>query len=138
MIKQVINYEDFNGNKRTDIAYFHISEVEVVDMAYEDDSLITKIEEIEKAEDMKSMIKIVKDLIYRSYGIKSEDGMYFNKFDNNGKRFADKFIQTGAYPALFMELASDDEKCAAFVNGILPRELSEKAKKQLADAKAQS
>lgn len=135
MIKKTINYEDFNGNKRVEDAYFHLTEVEVIDMAYENESLFNKIEDIAKAQDVKTVIRIVKDIIWRAYGVKSEDGMYFQKYDEDGKRLADKFIQTGAYSALFMELATDDDKCSAFVNGILPRELSESAKKKLEEMK---
>lgn len=132
MIKQTITFEDFNGNKRIEEAHFHLNEVEVVEMAYDNKSLFSKIEEISKNEDMYSTIKIIKELIYLSYGKKSEDGMYFEKFDENGKRYADKFIQTAAYSAMFMELAKNDAKCNQFINGVLPKELSEEAKKQIA------
>lgn len=60
-----------------------------------------------------------------SYGERSEegDGRAFIKYDSDGRRLSNKFKQTAAYDALFMELAMDADKFAKFVTAILPKDL---------------
>ena len=41
----------------------------------------------------------------------------------NGTKLADRFAQTDAYSELFMELVTDAEAAANFVNGIIPDDL---------------
>ena len=44
------------------------------------------------------------------------------------------FSQTAAYDALFMELATDADKAAAFVNGILPKKFQKDNLKEVIDS----
>lgn len=48
--------------------------------------------------------------------MKSSDGKRFEKSEEISKAFE----QTEAYSELFMELVTDAEKAAAFINGIIP------------------
>lgn len=57
-----------------------------------------------------------KDIILRAYGEKSPDGKRFIK----NQELRDAFAQTEAYSILFMELATNADAAAAFVNGIVP------------------
>ena len=58
-----------------------------------------------------------KDIILRAYGEKSADGKRFIK----NQELRDAFAQTEAYSDLFMELATDAEAAAKFINGIIPQ-----------------
>ena len=71
----------------------------------------------------KGLIDLFKDLILRSYGEKSADGRRFIK----SKELSTAFSQTEAYSELFMELVTDAEKAAEFVNGITPAIPTDKA-----------
>ena len=51
------------------------------------------------------------------YGEKSPDGKRFIK----NQELRDAFAQTEAYSDLFMELATDAEAAARFINGIVPQ-----------------
>ena len=53
----------------------------------------------------------------KSYGEKSADGKRFIKTPE----IAEAFSQTEAYSVLFMELATNADSAAAFVNGIIPK-----------------
>ena len=64
-----------------------------------------------------------KDLVLKAYGVKSDDGRRFIK----SKELSDEFSQTEAYSQIFMELATDDKAAAAFINGIVPADLAQKA-----------
>jgi len=69
---------------------------------------------------MKKIIGFFKDLVLLSYGKKSDDGKRFVK----SKEISKEFSETPAYSDLFMELASDAEKAAEFVNGLIPKDLA--------------
>ena len=65
----------------------------------------------------------------KAYGEKSADGKRFIKIDDNGRPLAIAFEQTPAYSEIFMELATDADAGAAFINGILPADLIKEANK---------
>ena len=61
-------------------------------------------------------MQLFKGLILKSYGVKSPDGRRFIKSEQRSEEFS----QTEAYSDLFMELASDAEAAAEFVNKVTP------------------
>ena len=122
MLKKTITYTDYNGNERTEDFYFNLTEAEIMEMEMSTvGGLAESIQKIVAAQDAPSMIKIFKDLVLKAYGVKSADGKRFIK--NSAIR--EEFEQTEAYSKLFMELATDEDAAAEFVNGIVPE-----AKKQ--------
>ena len=127
MLKKTITYTDYNGLKRTEDFYFNLSKAEVMEMELSTTGgLAEMIKRIVAAQDQPAIIKIFKDLILKAYGEKSADGKRFVKSDE----LAIAFSQTEAYSILFMELATDADAAAKFVNGIVPAD----ATKQLAAA----
>lgn len=117
MLKKTISYIDYDGNERTEDFYFNLTQAETTEMEMsEAGGLVKMIEKIIAAQDSKKIIEIFKDLILRSYGEKSPDGKRFIK----NQELRDAFSQTEAYSQLFMELASDEDAAAAFVNAITP------------------
>lgn len=65
--------------------------------------------------DNRAIIALVKKFLHKSYGVKSDDGKRLIKND----KVLEEFMQTEAYSKLFMELASDAEKSAAFFSGLV-------------------
>ena len=119
MIKKTITYTDYNGNQRTESFWFNLTKAEVTRMEMSvQGGMAEMIEKIVAAKDAPAIIKIFKDLVLKAYGEKSPDGKRFIKSDEISAAFA----QTEAYSELFMELATDAEAAAAFVNGITPKE----------------
>ena len=117
MIKKTYTYTDYNGNERTEDYYFNLNKAEIMEMELSvDGGLSEMIQRIISAKDTPSIIKIFKELILKSYGEKSPDGKRFIKSDELSASFA----QTEAYSMLFEELATDADKAAEFVNGIVP------------------
>lgn len=117
MLKKTITYKDFNDVERTEDFYFNLTAAEVTEMEMSTaGGLAEMIQRIVSAKDIPSIIKIFKDLILRAYGVKSPDGKRFMKSDV----ISEEFAQTNAYSQLFMELASDADKAAEFVNAIIP------------------
>ncbi len=122
MLKKTITYTDYNGEERTEDFYFNLSKAELMEMEMSTSGgLAEMIERIVAAKDAPAIIKVFKELILKAYGEKSPDGKHFMK-QRDGVKLADQFAATEAYSQLFMELATDDEKAAEFVNGIIPND----------------
>lgn len=136
MLKKTITYTDFDGNERTEDFYFNLTKAEILEMELEVDGGFTAyLQKIVNTKSVPSLIKIFKDMIIRAYGEKSPDGRRFIK----NKELTDSFVQTEAYSSLFIELSTDDEAAAAFINGIVPKDVAEEAaKQQLTTAKVLS
>lgn len=118
MIKQTIKYMDFNNEEREEDFYFNLNEAELAEMQLTTDGgMDEKIQKIIDAKDTKEIIALFKDLLLKSYGVKSADGKRFVK----NQEIRDAFEFSAAYPVLFMQLATDAETASAFVNGILPK-----------------
>lgn len=130
MHKETITYVDYDGVERTEDFYFNMNEPELIEMQYGTaGGLDQTIKKIIAAKDQGSLITIFKKLLLDSYGIKSDDGRRFIKKEN-GRRLADEFEQTPAYPILYMKLATDDEAAAKFVNEIVPSSVAKEIEKQ--------
>ena len=123
MLKKKITYTDYNGTERTEDFYFNLTKAEIMEMELgTSGGLAEMIQRIVDAQDAPSIIKVFKDLILKAYGEKSPDGKRFVK----SKELSEAFSQTEAYSQLFMELATDADAAAEFVNGIMPN-MSDKA-----------
>lgn len=128
MLKKNIKFTDYNGVEREETYYFNLAKAEIMEMEMSTvGGFAEMINKIVAAQDTPSIVKIFKDLILKAYGEKSLDGRQFMKMDENGRPLSDKFVQSEAYSVLFMELATDAEAAAAFINGIVPSDVSSKA-----------
>lgn len=117
MIKKTITYTDYNGTERTEDHYFNLTEAELMEMEMSTTGgLAEMIQRIVAAQDTPAIIKIFKELVLKAYGQKSPDGRRFIKNDD----LREEFSQTEAYSKLFMELATNADAAAKFVNGIMP------------------
>lgn len=120
MIAKTIKYTDFNGVEREEKFFFNLSEAELTEMELSTKGgLQEMINKIIESQDNPSIVKLFKDLILKSYGEKTLDGKRFRKIDEKGNLLSIAFSETEAYSKLFMELATDAEKAAEFVNGVI-------------------
>ena len=128
MIKKTVTYTDYNGIERTENYYFNLSEAEVMEMEMSTEGgMAESIQKVVDAKDAPAIIRVFKDLVLKAYGVKSDDGRRFMKTKPDGTRYADDFKETEAYSQIFMELATDADAAAKFVNGIVPTKLAQKA-----------
>ena len=125
MLKKTITYEDFNGVERKEDFYFNLSKAEMQFGTV--GGLDVMLKKIIDAKDFKSIMDTFKMLILKAYGIKSDDGRRFIK----SEEIAKEFEQTEAYSILYMELASDDNAAAEFVNGIIPKDVATEVSNQM-------
>lgn len=125
MLKKHVVYTDYNGNERKEDYYFNLNKAELMEMEMSTSGgLAEMIQQIVASQDAPSIIKVFKDLVLKSYGQKSLDGKRFIKND----QLREEFEQTEAYSMIFMELATDADAAAKFVNGIMPADLADQQK----------
>jgi hypothetical protein len=127
MLKKRLKYVDFNGKEREEDFYFNLTEAELTEMELgTEGGLAEQLEKMVQEDRVSEIIAKFKEIILMSYGEKSADGKRFVK--NNEIREA--FAQTQAFSDLFMLLGTNAEAGAAFVNGIIPKEVRDRAKKK--------
>ena len=128
MLKKTIEYVHYNNITRKEDYYFNLSKAEITEMEMSTAGGLSElIQTLIAEQDMPSIIKIFKDLILKAYGKKSPDGKRFEK----SEELSTAFSQTEAYSVLFMELATDADAAAAFINVIIPSDIDkEELKKQ--------
>lgn len=123
MIKKTLHYHDLDGNPRVGEYWFGVSKAELAEWALvESDDFEKKIKDIVATKNRREIIRLFKEIIDMSYGVRHEDGEQFIKDKAELKRFK----STDAYSELFMELATDDRAGAAFIKGVMPKDLADK------------
>ena len=124
MLKKTVTYIDYNSTERTEDLYFNISKAELAELELSVTGGFSEMmKKIVAAQDVPSIVKIVKDLILKSYGEKSSDGRRFIK----SPELSEAFSQTEAYTEVFLDLVASAENMADFVNAIIPSDISRKA-----------
>lgn len=128
MLKKTIEYVDFNGVTRKEDFYFNLSKAEILEMELSTAGGFSEhIQRIIDAQDTPTLMGIFKDLILKSYGVKSPDGKRFMK----SPELTEEFKQTEAYSKFYIELATDDVASAAFINSIIPADMAKEMMDQL-------
>lgn len=126
MIKKTISYVDYDGNEREEDFYFHLTKAELTELQFSTSGGLEKmIRNIVQTKDVPRIIEIFKKIIIASYGEKSADGRRFMK----SPEITENFTQTEAYSKLFMELSTDADKAADFINGVIPEDLKKEFEK---------
>lgn len=121
MIKKQITYTDYDGNERTESFWFALNQAELLEMNLEKNGgLSNMITRITETNDFAELSRILKDLIRRSYGVKSDDGKRFVK----SPAMTEEFMQTEAYSEMFTELVTDAGATSEFIQGIIPQKLA--------------
>lgn len=117
MFKKTIEYVDYNGEKRKEDFYFNLNKAELMEMQLsQNGGLQGYLERIIKTKDSPQLVKMFKEIIMMAYGEKSLDGKRFLKSDE----IRQNFECSEAYSELFMELATNSDAAAEFINALLP------------------
>lgn len=117
MFKHTIKYTDYNGQERSEQFYFNLSKAELMEMELSTQAGVEEmIRVLIATNDNAKIVKVFKDLILKSYGIKSEDGRRFIKSDE----LRNQFEQSEAYSEFFMQMvANEDNLQTKFINGVI-------------------
>jgi phage-related baseplate assembly protein len=116
----------FTDEEVEETFYFHLSAAEIAELELSvDGGLSEMLKKIVEAEDNKNILTEFKNIILTAYGVRSENGKFFKK----NQEVREEFASSEAYSVLFMELLSDEDAAAEFVNGIVPKDLAQQAAK---------
>lgn len=136
MHKRSISFHDLDGDLRTQDFYFNLTMPEVTELELDmpggmSNYWVSMVE----TKDAKNMLRSFKDLISRAYGERQDDGITFLKEDPlTGRPLGRRFLQTGAYTSLFLELlgpTATSNDFVEFLKAVLPKELGESMPKDL-------
>jgi len=121
VLKKDITFQDLEGNPVTETHYFHLSKADLIELQLGKEGGFEEwLKKVIEAEDGKTLIRELKDIILMSYGTKSEDGTRFVK----SKEARDAFANSEAFSELFSEIALDADAASAFVNAVMPQGLT--------------
>ena len=127
MLNKLINYVDYVGRERSENFYFYLSKAELMEMELSSvGGMQNLIQLIIEKQDIPKIMEAFKTIILKAYGEKSPDGRRFIK----SKELSEAFSQTEAYSNLYMELVTNAEAAAMFINGIVPEDVAEYAAKR--------
>lgn len=122
MIKEIINYEDYNGDNKTKECYFHLKKTELLELEKSyPGGLSSYIKSALDNPDGIELILFLKDVILESYGIKSNDGDRFIK----SEEIREMFEQSEVFEIFLFDLVNDEQRAVNFIKGVLPKSLSE-------------
>lgn len=130
MLKREIKFEDFNGDSVKETHYFNLTKAEVIELELSaKGGLQQMITRIIAAGDHATLVTEFKKIILASIGKRSDDGKRFYKSDE----ITMDFQASGAFDALFFELATDEKAGADFCIGILPKDMAKGVKESKPD-----
>ena len=118
MLKKTITYTDYDGLERTEEFRFNLTKAELVDMELTTAGTFSEtMKRIIAEKDIIRIAKLFKELLLKSYGVKSDDSKRFIK----SQELSEAFSQTEAYSDLYIELLSNPEEAAKFFAEVAPK-----------------
>src|SRR5690606_6864943 len=111
------------------IEYFHLSESEIVDMqAHSPMGIEKELDNAIKSNDVAAVLDFIKNLVHKSYGRKSADGLHFHK----SPEILNEFINSAYYSDFLLGLIENDgARGVEFIQGIMPKKLLDRALQQV-------
>ena len=144
MLKKTITYKDFDGNTRTEDHYFNLTKTELVEITLNMPDGMSENDVAGNTEQAALRIidrlggdgvfNFIKEIILKSYGIKSADGKRFEKSEQISKEFS----ETLAYDQMFMEMMQNDKAASDFITAVIPADLAATASQTQISAPSQN
>lgn len=137
MLKRTLKFKNYDGEDREFTAYFHISEGELVEWMVRKDTdggetdIKALLQKVVDSKNGGQLMDAFTDIVKLAYGVKTDSGG-FRKTDQVFQDFRD----SGAWHDFLMDLLTDANKSAEFINGILPADIL-KAATEKADARVE-
>ena len=129
MVKRTIKYTDYFGVEREEDFYFSITAPELIEWEREDPtgSLAKKLEGIVNSENPIEILGIIRWIVMKSYGVRSEDGRFFKKSDE----ISEMFTQSAAYEEMYISFLENPELAIEFINSVIPKKLPKNVSMEL-------
>lgn len=131
MINKTVTFKNFDGEEVTKTYSFHMNKTEMMRWETEgEESIGKKVVDAVNTKNPKGIFEFICELLLRSYGEKSEDGISFVKV-KNGIPLRDSFESSLAFDAIIDEFIKDPNKLNAFVEHVFPEEVLKMGAEQM-------
>lgn len=125
MFKHTARYTNFDGEKKNEDIYFHISTPEMADLEFnptfeEDGGLGDYVKKAMTSGDNRKVYTFFKLMMANSYGRRTDDGEFMKK-----PEWTEKFLNSLAYEDFFIWLMSSPKNAEKFWNAIMPERMNE-------------
>lgn len=117
MLKQKVQYEDFDGATQVETLYFNLNRMELISLQsrYGKEDMAAYIDKLVEDKDIEKVYEILNDIVLSAYGLRSEDGKRFIK----NETIREEFKQSLAYEALIEDFHDETRKVLeSFIVGI--------------------
>lgn len=117
MLKQKVQYEDFDGATQVEDLYFNLNRMELIALQsrYGKEDMAAYIDKLVEDKDIEKVYEILNDIVLSAYGLRSEDGKRFIK----NETIREEFKQSLAYEALIEDFHDETRKVLeSFIVGI--------------------
>lgn len=117
MLKQKVQYEDFDGATQVETLYFNLNRMELIALQsrYGKEDMAAYIDKLVEDKDIEKVYEILNDIVLSAYGLRSEDGKRFIK----NETIREEFKQSLAYEALIEDFHDETRKALeSFIVGI--------------------
>ena len=122
MLKQKVQYEDFDGATQVETLYFNLNRMELIALQsrYGKEDMAAYIDKLVEDKDIEKVRRdqnynAYNDIVLRAYGLRSEDGKRFLKSET----IREEFKQSLAYDALIEDFHDETRKVLeSFIVGI--------------------
>jgi hypothetical protein len=126
MLKKTITFENFDGETVTEDFYFNLTKAELMELEVSEQGGFSEaMQDIIKAGNGKEIIAGFKRILLMSVGRRKG-----NSFIKNDE-IREEFEGSPAFSELFMQLATDAQAGAEFVNAVIPKDLAQQVQGQL-------
>jgi len=133
MVKETIEYTDYDGNQRVEEFWFNLNRAEMLDLQGSVEGGYDRyMEQLMHATKAGEAMEVFKNILLKAYGRKSLDG---RKFEKSPEITAD-FVATQAYSDLYVGLALDPERAAKFMDAVMGADVKKMAAENNAKAAA--
>jgi len=139
MIKETVQYTDYNDVNRTEVLYFNINQSELMDNL----DLRDQLEKIQASlegperelttDEVQQILNLVKRMMRLAYGVRSEDGLTFDKDEDGENKIWKRFKNSAVYDAFLMSLFKNPEKAFQFLVSVMPKDLMEQARREMGE-----
>ena len=119
MYKETITYVDYDGNEWTEDFRFNMSKADLYKLNFKHGGDFEKfLNSLIEKKDYDGMYSLFEEILFMSYGIKSEDGKRFMK----SKEISESFTQTEAYSEFISKMMNDENYLINFINQVIPHQ----------------
>ena len=119
MITREVTYIDYNDDEQTEKYYFDLTIPEMLELSFSSAGDIqSTLERLSNSRKVGEIFDIIQTLIFKSVGVKSDDGKRFVK----NEEVLNDFKQSRGYESFLMKMMQDTEYASKFIEQLIPQD----------------